>query len=111
MRRRHNVIWSRRAAQDLERLIEYLADDSPSNALRIFSNLRVKVSALCLFPERGRVVPELQSQGILQYRELIVAPWRIIYRISGRTLYVLSIIDSRQNVEDILLRKLIDTKS
>jgi toxin ParE1/3/4 len=111
MSRRHSVIWSRRAAKDLERIIEYIEDDSPSDALRIFSKIGAKASGLCVFPDRGRVVPELQSQGILQYRELIVAPWRLIYRISGKTVYVLSVIDSRQNVEDILLRTLIDTRS
>ncbi|MBU1570609.1 MAG: plasmid stabilization protein, partial [Proteobacteria bacterium] len=58
-------------------------------------------------PERGRVVPELQDQGIFQYRELIVKPWRSIYRIAEREIYVLSVIDSRKNVEDILLNRLI----
>jgi hypothetical protein len=32
------------------------------------------------FPERGRIVPELQAQGISQYGELIIPPWRLVYR-------------------------------
>jgi len=40
-------------------------------------------------------------------RELIAAPWRIVYRISDVTVFVLLVIDSRQNVEDILLNRLI----
>jgi addiction module RelE/StbE family toxin len=110
MSRRHNVIWSQRAAKDLERIIEYIADDSPSDALRIFSKIRAKASGLRVFPERGRVVPELQDQGIRQYRELIIAPWRLLYRISGKSVYVVTVIDSRQNIEDILLRTLIDSE-
>jgi len=43
----------------------------------------------------------------LQYRELVIPPWRLIYRIDERKIYVLSVIDSRQNVEDILLNRLI----
>ena len=47
------------------------------------------------------------SLGIHIYRELIVAPWQIVYRISDTTVFVLSVIDSRQNVEDILLHRLL----
>jgi toxin ParE1/3/4 len=47
------------------------------------------------------------QQGILQYRELIVPPWRIIYRISGDFVYVLAVFDSRQNIEDVLLDRLV----
>jgi len=59
-------------------------------------------------PNRGRVVPELKFYNIITYRELIVAPWRIIYRIENDTVYVLSIIDGRRNVEDLLLARLIN---
>jgi hypothetical protein len=41
---------------------------------------------------------------------LIVPPWRIIYRISEMKVYVLSVLDARQNVEDILLKRLIHHK-
>jgi hypothetical protein len=58
-------------------------------------------------PNQGRIVPELKEQGIQTYRELIVAPWRIVYRVSDTTVFVLSVIDSRRNVEDILLDRLI----
>ena len=61
---------------------------------------------LFTFPERGRIVPELRDQGILQYRELIIPPWRILYRISEKRVYVLSVFDSRRNIEDILLKRL-----
>ena len=58
-----------------------------------------------------RIIPELQLQGILQYRELIIFPWRVIYRISEKNIYILSVLDSRQNVEDILFQRLINSKS
>jgi hypothetical protein len=52
-------------------------------------------------------VPELQDQGIFIYRELIITSWRIIFRISEMKVYVLSVLDAWQNVEDILLNRLI----
>ena len=104
----YKVVWANVAESDLTNIIEYIAEDSPQNALNILKKIRQKVSHLYTLPERGRIVPELQDQGIIQYRELIILPWRLIYRISGRKVYVLSVIDSRQNLEDVLLKRFVN---
>ncbi len=103
-----SVIWADVAEKDLRFIIEYIADESPQNALKILAKIRKKASNLYTLPERGRIVPELQDQGILLYRELIIAPWRLIYRTSDKEVFVLSVIDSRRNVEDILLKRFVD---
>lgn len=105
---KYEVIWSHVAENDLKNIIDYVAEDSPVNASNVFKKIRQKASSLYILPERGRIVQELRDHGILQYRELIISPWRVIYRISGKSVYVLSILDSRQNIEDILLKRLID---
>jgi len=105
MSKKYKVEWAAVAEVDLKQIIDYIASDSPGNALQVLEKIKHKTSALYTLPERGRIVHELQGQGINIYRELIVGPWRIIYRISDTTVYVLSIIDSRQNVEDILLNR------
>jgi len=110
MNKRYDVIWSETSEKDLMGIVEYIAADSPSTAFGIFKEIKQKASRLYTFPDRGRIVPELQDQGIILYRELILPPWRIIYRISEKTVYVLSVLDSRQNVEDILLRRLTGSK-
>ena len=101
------VHWSGIAEEDLRNIILYIAEDSSINARNIFEKIKETASSLTHFPERGRVVPELQDQGVFLYRELILEPWRIMYRISDKKVYVLSVIDSRQNVEDILLKRFI----
>ncbi len=106
MKKRYEVIWSNIAEKDLIDIVEYISADSPSTALKSFKNIKQKASKLYSFPERGRVVPELRDQGIVQYRELIISPWRVIYRISEKSVYVLSVVDARQNIEDILFRRL-----
>ncbi|MGV1099379.1 type II toxin-antitoxin system RelE/ParE family toxin [Thiovibrio sp. JS02] len=103
----YKVIWASVAEDDLKNIILYIAEDSLANAEIIFEKIKEKASSLKQFPERGRFVPELQEQGIFLYRELIVSPWRIIYRISDKKVYILSVLDSRQNAEDILLKRLI----
>lgn len=106
MSRAYQVVWAEIAEKDLKEILEYIAIDNPSNALEIFQKIKQRTSTLYTFPERGRVVQELQDQSILIYRELVVQLWRIIYRISDNIVYVLSVLDSRRNVEDILLKRL-----
>ena len=106
MKQRYSVLWSNIAEKDLRSIIEYIADDNPSNAVKIFNNIKKGAASLYDFPEKGRVVPELRDQGILSYRELVIPPWRILYRVSEKEVYVLSVLDSRRNIEDILLKRL-----
>jgi plasmid stabilization system protein ParE len=107
MSQKYDIIWAGVAENDLKEIIEYIAIETPANALKTLKKIKQKASSLYTLPERGRIVPELQDQGILLYRELIVPPWRIIYRTSEMKVYVLSVLDARQNVEDILLKRLI----
>jgi len=108
MNKEYEVRWSNIAENDLIKIIEYIAEHNPATTLKIFRKLKQKASSLYRFPERGRIVPELRDQGILQYREIIISPWRILYRISEDFVYVLSVLDSRRSIEDILLRRLTD---
>ncbi len=110
MSNNYKIEWAEVAEKDLKGIVEYIAEDSPANALKILKKIKQKASSLYTLPERGRIVPELQDQGILLYRELIIPPWRIMYRISEMKVYVLSVLDARQNVEDILLKRLIYSK-
>ena len=107
MNKKCHVKWAAIAERDLKQIIDYIAIDNPGDALQIFKKIKQIASNLCNQPERGRIVPELQDQGVQIYRELIVAPWRIIYRISDTTVYVLSVINARRNMEDILLDRLV----
>ena len=71
-----DVVWSESAYQNLVDIIQYIAEDSPSNAKRILSKIKKTVSDLYHSPHRGRFVPELQDQGVLLYRKLVIPPWR-----------------------------------
>ena len=110
MNKKYEVIWASVAENDLARIIEYIANDSPANALKVLNKLREKAANLHHSPKRGRIIPELQECGIYQYRELIVTPWRLMYRAQEDKVYVLAVLDSRQNIEDILLKRVLDAK-
>jgi addiction module RelE/StbE family toxin len=102
----YQIVWAEVAESDLKEIIEYIANDNLERVLQFLDKIKQCASSLYAFPERGRIVPELQDQGIYTYRELIVPPWRIVYRFSAKYVYVLSVLDSRRNVEDILLIRL-----
>ena len=106
MKKKYKVIWTQTAENDLISIIEYIAQDSLNQAVKIFNKIKNKAASLNHSPNRGRIIPELEDQGIIQYRELIVAPWRIMYRVSEKKVFVVSFLDSRQNIEDILLKRL-----
>ncbi|PID72706.1 MAG: plasmid stabilization protein [Desulfobulbus propionicus] len=106
MQKKYEVIWAETAQNDLANIIDYIAQDSPSTALKILGKIKKRVSGLALSPERCRIVPELHDQGITIYREMVIDPWRVLYKISGSKVFVLSVLDSRRNLEDILLKRL-----
>lgn len=110
MNKKYEVIWASVVENDLARIIEYIANDSPANALKVLNKLKEKAANLHHSPKHGRIIPELLEHGIYQYRELIVAPWRLMYRAQEDKVYVLAVLDSRQNIEDILLKRVLDAK-
>jgi toxin ParE1/3/4 len=107
MNQKYLVAWAGVAQHDLKQIIDYITIDSPGNASPILQKFKQKVSDLYTMPDRGRIVPELKGQGVHIYREIVISPWRVIYRMSDTTVFVLSVIDSRQNVEDILLDRFV----
>lgn len=101
------VFWTKNAEFDLELIIEHIKTDSLEVAKKTFAEIKKESNALYFFPERKRVVPELQQIGILKYREIIHKRWRIIYKIDNTKVYVILVADSSRNLEDILFQRLI----
>ncbi|WP_418640326.1 type II toxin-antitoxin system RelE/ParE family toxin [Sulfurimonas sp. ST-27] len=99
MNKTYKVQWTSNAKEDLLNIVEYMKE--------IYQKIKTKANSSNFFPLRGRVVPELQKEGITMYRELIASPWRIMYKVDSDTIYIMAVFDSRQNVEELLLQKLI----
>ncbi len=103
MKKTYDIVWVDSAKKDLAGILESIARDNPSQSLKILHLIKRKTSSLYHAPTRGRVISELQEQGMLQYRELVIPPWRVMYRIAGLSVLVLAVLDSRRNIEDVLL--------
>ena len=104
---RRRVFWARVARRDLSLIVSYLADESPQAALAVLNRLERKSKTLATLAERGRIVAELARLHVVAYRELVLPPHRVIYRVQGRRVLVVAVLDSRRNLEDVLLDRLI----
>ena len=102
-----DVIWTDTAKKDLNEIIEYIAQDSIEIAIQKYEKIKEAAEPLVLFPNQGRVIPELLKHNITKFKELIISPWRLMYKIENNVVYVMAVIDGRRNIEDILLQRLL----
>jgi len=89
----HRIVWSRRAAQDLESIAEYIATDSPAYAGIVLKSIVNQTKILERFPQAGRKVPEFDDETI---RELVVYSYRIIYRLQEDEALVVAVIHGKR---------------
>jgi len=102
------IFWTKSAENDLKNIIEYIKRDSAERAKEIFYAIKDECESLKNLPERKRVVPELQQFGIVHYREIIYKRWRIIFKIEEKSVYVLVVVDSSRDLEDLLFERLME---
>lgn len=106
-RQRYSVVWTEVAAGDIERLAVYLFDETPLRAEEILGRLVSRAESLEIMPRRGRTPPELRAVADRTWREVQEPPWRILYRISERTVEIHGVLDGRRSLEDILMERLL----
>jgi toxin ParE1/3/4 len=100
------IVWSPSAIQDLDDILEYVAARrNPDAAAELYLRMVKKVETLSRSPSRARVVPELRELGVREYRELIVSPYRIPFRIRNRIVAILGVFDGRRELTELLLRR------
>jgi toxin ParE1/3/4 len=104
------VFFTDDAARDLDELYEYIAlRDTLQKADDVLEQIESAVSGLSELPERGNYPKELLALGIREYREIFFKPYRIIYRVTNKHVYVLLITDGRRDMQTVLQRRLIET--
>ena len=103
------VLLTHDAARDLDEIYDYIAfHDSAQKADYVLEQIEKVFSSLSEFPERGAYPKELLALGIREYREIFFKPYRIIYRIMGKNVYVLLIVDGRRDMQSLLQRRLLN---
>ena len=94
------VIWAEPALFDLNEIAEYIALDKMSAARRLVQRVFTCVERLEQFPESGRMPPELEHS---KYREIIVGPCRVFYRVDQDKVYILYVMRGERQLRKYLL--------
>ena len=87
------LVYSHEALEDMESIADFIKKDSPIYAKAVVSKFFEKADILLEFPKLGRVVPELKREDI---RELFVYSYRLIYRLEGELITVVSIVHGKR---------------
>jgi addiction module RelE/StbE family toxin len=92
------LIWSSRAVADLEAIRDQIALDSEQYAGLVVGRLVAAPSRLLQFPESGRMVPEFSRPNL---RELILRPYRLVYRLQGDVVEVVTVFHAARMFPDM----------
>lgn len=87
------------ALGQLEEALACIAADHPRAAERIAAAIEKRLAQLKQLPLSGRVVPEL---GDPERREVIVRPFRIVYRVLPDQIRVLAVVHGRRLLANAL---------
>ncbi|MDP3148219.1 MAG: type II toxin-antitoxin system RelE/ParE family toxin [Ignavibacteria bacterium] len=78
-------------------MFEYISKDNSAAAQKLVDRIIKKVNSLSKFLERGRKVPEINREEI---REVFEEEYRLIYRISSKKVFILTIRNFKQLLPD-----------
>jgi toxin ParE1/3/4 len=102
------VLLTRGAERDLEEIYDYIAEnDTQGNADYVLDKLMEVAETLAAFPERGSYPKELLALGIREYRQAHFKPYRLIYRVIGKQVFVYMIVDGRRDMQALLSRRML----
>ncbi len=105
----YKVLLTNDAAKDLDEIFNYIhLNDSPSSAEYVLNQIENAIDSLSHYPERGSYPDELINLGIKQYREVYFKPYRLVYQIIKKNVYIMLIVDGRRDMQTLLSRRLLD---
>jgi plasmid stabilization system protein ParE len=95
------------AEQDLKELRSYVVKNfSQTTWLKTYSKLKESIRNLATFPLLGAVPPELESLNLNQYRQIVSGMNRVIYEPRADAVYIYMIVDTRRDLETLLMQRL-----
>jgi toxin ParE1/3/4 len=96
------IIWTEPALFDLDEIAEYIVLVNPKAASDMVSNVFEKVERLEQFPKSGKAAVEIQELG---YREVVVPPCRIFYRLEPDIAYIVHVCRDERNLRKFLIER------
>lgn len=94
------IIWTEPALDNLNDVAEYIAISNVYAARKLVENIFSKVQRLEQFSESGRIPEEIST---LNYREVVVSPCRVFYKVDQGSVYVLHVLRQERDLRKFLL--------
>jgi toxin ParE1/3/4 len=91
------IVWSPLAERRALEAVDYIVQDRPQAAAAWLEELIERVGKLDRLARRGRVVREI---GLPAYREILHAPYRVIYRVDATRVVILTLRHWRRAWDD-----------
>ena len=108
---KHEIIWSKDAGDELADIISYIKYNTGKiTAEKIYSKIMNEVKRVSENAEGRRIAPMLKEFGINYIHQFNINPWIVFYKIENNKMEIISIIDGRRNLEEILYKKIMDGK-
>ena len=106
MKYKVNIVKS--AEDDLLEIYKYIYfSDCEENADKLYTKLIEKIKSLQEFPNRGHISQELKLLGIDDFLEINYKPYRIIYQIINKVIFIHCVLDGRRDMQKLLQERLI----
>ncbi len=100
------VQWTQTAVEDLLGIIDDVVDrDGAEAAEHLYGQITQVVADLETLPLRCCIVPELEAEGLDGYREVLVAPYRLMFTVRGNEVVLLTVLDGRRDLGELLIER------
>ncbi len=96
------IVWTNPALSDLNEIAEYIALSNILAARSLIQTVFNKIERLENFPESGKIPIEIDY---LNYREVVVPPCRIFYKVDHECVYILYVMRQEQSLKKFLLSR------
>jgi len=94
------VIWTEPALDNIEEIAEYIALSNPAAASNLVQRIFTATDRLMLFPVSGRIPDEISE---FSYREVVVNPCRVFYKIQEEAIYILYVLRQERDVRSYIV--------
>ncbi len=96
------IIWTEPALMDLDEIAEYIALSNPQAASNLVYEVFSKVERLEKFPKSGKHLLEIPE---LNYREVVVTPCRVFYRLEKDLVYIVHVCRDERSLRKFLIER------
>lgn len=87
------LFWTKEALIRLQEIEEFISKDNPVAAIDFVDKLISVAEKIVHYPEKGRMVPELSLENIL---ELLYKNYRVVYLVKKKSVDILTVFEGHQ---------------